>query len=351
MLREASEIGNPAPSQFAGLPHSSRRGEIDHDDFEEEDDWVEQNIKPLDRPIIVSRSSAPFPLENRHNITLNHQPSSQPASLSPSGSGARSSLTLSPSSDKDRELPSSTILSTSPRSTSSSSQTKAKTRRRRSSTLISIEPSPAQPTTASVQSLHISAQEPSLDVLLSSSSPSPSSNSIPSDQPFSLVQPPTRSSSSSFASSAIGKQRTIEILLNSLVATHAKLDEARLLAWKAFFRSHERERALAASSSSYHDDAPSFLGFDTMSTSSPETYRSFLTLVRKGIPVVYRSKTWAECSGATTLFVPGVYEELLSKAMKEGLESTVVAEIEKDVVRYVSVLSKRPRLVSVSCQP
>jgi hypothetical protein len=155
--------------------------------------------------------------------------------------------------------------------------------------------------------------------------------------PFHNALPP--SSSSSFASSAIGKQRTIEILLNSLVSTHAKLDEARLASWKVFLRAREKERALSSSSSRYQDDAPSFLGFDTMSTSNPDTYRSFLALVRKGIPVLYRSKAWAECSGATTLVVPGVYEELLSKAMKEGLKSTVVAEIEKDIVRFVPAIS------------
>ncbi|KAF9458407.1 rab-GTPase-TBC domain-containing protein [Collybia nuda] len=61
--------------------------------------------------------------------------------------------------------------------------------------------------------------------------------------------------------------------------------------------------------------------------------REFDRLVRKGIPLVYRSKVWLECSGGLEMREPGVFGELVEvKGVgKEG--QAVEGEIEKDVGR------------------
>lgn len=43
------------------------------------------------------------------------------------------------------------------------------------------------------------------------------------------------------------------------------------------------------------------------------------------------SRQWSECSGATELREPGVFQDLLSS--HEGEDSVTLKEIEKDVVR------------------
>jgi small G protein signaling modulator 3 len=66
-----------------------------------------------------------------------------------------------------------------------------------------------------------------------------------------------------------------------------------------------------------------------LSTSRDER-REFDRLVRGGIPMVYRSKVWFECSGALDMREPGVFADLLT-----GVDEahSVVREIEKDVGR------------------
>ena len=51
-----------------------------------------------------------------------------------------------------------------------------------------------------------------------------------------------------------------------------------------------------------------------------------------GIPVKYRSKIWAECSGATELSRPGYFEELCALGV-DGLEKISVQQIEMDIHR------------------
>ena len=58
--------------------------------------------------------------------------------------------------------------------------------------------------------------------------------------------------------------------------------------------------------------------------------REFDRLVRSGIPLVYRSKVWLECSGGLEMREPGVFRDLL---MEAGSGAGVEAEIEKDVGR------------------
>ena len=73
------------------------------------------------------------------------------------------------------------------------------------------------------------------------------------------------------------------------------------------------------------------IGFAQLGLSSNrDERREFDRLVRNGIPLVYRSKVWMECSGALDMKEPGLFQDLL--AQMEGPDS-VIGEIEKDVGR------------------
>lgn len=65
-------------------------------------------------------------------------------------------------------------------------------------------------------------------------------------------------------------------------------------------------------------------------SSNREERKEFDRLVRSGIPLVYRSKVWLECSGGLDMKEPGLFTDLLAKSDSEG---GVVREIEKDVGR------------------
>lgn len=62
-------------------------------------------------------------------------------------------------------------------------------------------------------------------------------------------------------------------------------------------------------------------------------WKEFRLLVLAGIPVAYRSKIWAECSGATALRVPGYYEDLVAS---ETEDPDIVSQIQVDIHRTLT---------------
>ncbi|KAF8813556.1 TBC-domain-containing protein [Phlegmacium glaucopus] len=73
------------------------------------------------------------------------------------------------------------------------------------------------------------------------------------------------------------------------------------------------------------------IGFAQLGLSSNrDERREFDRLVRNGIPLVYRSKVWMECSGALDMKEPGLFQDLLAQTDEHD---SVVVEIEKDVGR------------------
>ncbi|KAG1845291.1 rab-GTPase-TBC domain-containing protein [Suillus subalutaceus] len=73
------------------------------------------------------------------------------------------------------------------------------------------------------------------------------------------------------------------------------------------------------------------IGFAQLGLSSnTHEGKEFDRLVRGGIPLVYRSKLWLECSGGLDMREPGMFGDLLAHVDEHDL---VCAEIEKDVGR------------------
>ncbi|KAJ9478446.1 Rab-GAP TBC domain-containing protein [Pseudozyma hubeiensis] len=67
------------------------------------------------------------------------------------------------------------------------------------------------------------------------------------------------------------------------------------------------------------------------SKSGKEDWREFLSLCQSGIPLCYRARIWAECSGANDVAEPGRYQELLSD--HQGETNDCLTQIDLDVHR------------------
>lgn len=296
MLRDASEAGAPAPATFSGLINPNS----DDSDTDDEEDWVERNVQFIQE----SPSKMGFSKLAVHDESDEHDHGSQDLRASLSSS---SGVSVVSSDAVDRRLgPNDPATPTSPVDGKRGS-------RIRSATLVSLNPSPVRPI-ISPQTFHVSADAPSLD---NDAIPPPGRGHGPN--PISLTG-----------------RKTIQILLNQLTDIHDSQQSSRKASWDSFLRRRRDSLALASSNNGGTGEDAGFVGFAQMGLggkAGKEDLKEFVRLVREGIPIAYRAKVWAECSGASDVMAPGEYEDLLAKAEEEGVDSTVRNEIEKDVVR------------------
>jgi hypothetical protein len=106
---------------------------------------------------------------------------------------------------------------------------------------------------------------------------------------------------------------TIKLLLSKLNDLHDSLDRANRQRW---------DKWLAQS-----DPTDSLLTPSHGSKDRKQRMRDFKALVMGGVPVKYRSKIWAECSGATEMSRPGYFKELCELGVAE-LDKISVQQIE-----------------------
>ena len=143
----------------------------------------------------------------------------------------------------------------------------------------------------------------------------------------------------------------VRMLLNQLTELHDSLQKERTVKWNEFLRKVRAERKKEGETAAGSTD-PRFRG------SMPEValtdgevigvaglgnrgkvgrakWKEFKALVLAGIPVAYRAKIWAECSGASALRIPGYYEDLISDRDKQD-DPTILAQIEMDIHRTLT---------------
>jgi hypothetical protein len=146
---------------------------------------------------------------------------------------------------------------------------------------------------------------------------------------------------------------TIRGLLGQLTDIHDQRQSAQRKEWNIFVKQRQKVKAVkvpaAASVAQIGGGAAALLGLGTACeeeelshseglinfaqlglSSNRDERREFDRLVRNGIPLVYRSKVWLECSGGLEMKEPGLFQELLTAGDDQGI---VFAEIEKDVGR------------------
>ncbi|KAH7106643.1 TBC-domain-containing protein [Auriculariales sp. MPI-PUGE-AT-0066] len=156
--------------------------------------------------------------------------------------------------------------------------------------------------------------------------------------------------------------KTVRALLEQLIQIHDSTQRERYTEWDAFLRTRAENahRALAQQQpSKVNGSGGAFSGLATAAgeddavmlggeslflapllgagAAPTQERKEFVRLVRLGIPLRLRPKVWLECGGAAEMREPGVFQELLAKAVATGadaaLDDETRREIEKDVVR------------------
>lgn len=147
----------------------------------------------------------------------------------------------------------------------------------------------------------------------------------------------------------------VKLLLQQLGEVHDSIQREKTVKWNDFLRKVRAERrregeaaaVLSAETGAYRSSAAmpeatlsigeivGVSGLGNKGKVGRAKWNEFMSLVLGGIPVAYRAKIWAECSGATALRIPGYYEDLISRSNADD-DPSVVAQIEMDIHRTLT---------------
>ncbi|KAK3172372.1 hypothetical protein OEA41_005693 [Lepraria neglecta] len=150
------------------------------------------------------------------------------------------------------------------------------------------------------------------------------------------------------ATSTTVEEEPVKLLLAQLTELHDTLQREKTIKWNEFLRKVRAERKREGESA-VSSDARSKLVMPEVALTDGEMigvaglgnkgkvgqakWKEFKQLVLGGIPVAYRAKIWAECSGASALKVPGYYDELVASNIDDP---TIVAQIQMDINRTLT---------------
>jgi len=191
--------------------------------------------------------------------------------------------------------------------------------------------------------------------------------SIPGSVPAPSINPapsPTRAVSdyAELARSSVSGRRTpatpfasqddsVKSLLDQLNELHDSLQREKTAKWNDFLRKVRAERQrdvgpaartgkrLGSRSSAMSEASMAdgeLIGFASLCNKGKvgrAKWIEFKNLVLSGIPVAYRAKIWAECSGALDLRVPGYYDDLVKSSENDV---TIVQQIQMDIRRTLT---------------
>lgn len=175
-----------------------------------------------------------------------------------------------------------------------------------------------------------------------------------------IISKPFTGSPSVFAESHLDTE-PVKILLKQLGDVHDSLQREKTINWNDFLRKVRAERrrdgeaaaSLASNLSSISDSRPQrplesmpetmlangeiigIAGLGNKGKVGRAKWNEFKSLILGGIPVAYRSKIWAECSGASTLRIPGYYESLINSSVAND-DPVIIAQIKMDVNRTLT---------------
>jgi hypothetical protein len=148
----------------------------------------------------------------------------------------------------------------------------------------------------------------------------------------------------------------VKLLLKQLGEVHDSLQRDKTVKWNDFLRKVRAERkrdgeALAAAQAAdirsqktialmpeatlTDGEMIGVAGLGNKGKVGRAKWNEFKNLVLGGIPVAYRAKIWAECSGAAALKIPGYYEDLVARR-EEDDDPAIVAQIEMDINRTLT---------------
>lgn len=148
--------------------------------------------------------------------------------------------------------------------------------------------------------------------------------------------------------SAVTEAEPVKILLAQLTELHDSLQRDRTVKWNEFLRKVRAERKKEGESVSVENRSRQVVmpeatltdgemigvaGLGNKGKVGLAKWKEFKQLVLTGIPIAYRAKIWAECSGASALRVPGYYEDLVSNGVDDP---DILAQIQMDINRTLT---------------
>ncbi|EPE25684.1 Ypt/Rab-GAP of gyp1p [Glarea lozoyensis ATCC 20868] len=149
----------------------------------------------------------------------------------------------------------------------------------------------------------------------------------------------------------------VKLLLQQLDEVHDSLQRDKTIKWNDFLRKVRAERkrdgeAAAAAFAATTDkssrsvavmpeaslmdgEVVGVAGLGNKGKVGRAKWNEFKSLVLGGIPVAYRAKIWAECSGAAAMRVPGYYDDLVARQEADD-DPAIVAQIQMDINRTLT---------------
>lgn len=141
----------------------------------------------------------------------------------------------------------------------------------------------------------------------------------------------------------------VKLLLAQLTELHDSLQRERTTKWNEFLRKVRAERKKEVESAAATDARSKQAIMPEISITDGEMigvaglgnkgkvgrakWKELKQLVLAGVPVAYRAKIWAECSGASARRIPGYYDDLVSK----GVDDPEIAnQIQMDINRTLT---------------
>ncbi len=141
----------------------------------------------------------------------------------------------------------------------------------------------------------------------------------------------------------------VKLLLAQLTELHDSLQRDKTIKWNEFLRKVRAERKKEGETVAATDARSKQAAMPEVSIADGEMigvaglgnkgkvgrakWKELKQLVLGGIPVAYRAKIWAECSGASARRIPGYYDDLVSK----GVDDPEIAnQIQMDINRTLT---------------
>ena len=157
-------------------------------------------------------------------------------------------------------------------------------------------------------------------------------------------------SSAKDSTSAVIEEEPVKLLLAQLTELHDNLQREKSTKWNDFLRKvmaerkKEGEMTTTSEGRSIQAAMPEVklndgeligvAGLGNTGKVGRAKWKTLKQLVLGGIPIVYRPKIWAECSGAAALRVPGYYDDLVKG--DSGDDASIVSQIQMDIYRTLT---------------
>ncbi|GIJ92063.1 hypothetical protein Asppvi_011038 [Aspergillus pseudoviridinutans] len=184
--------------------------------------------------------------------------------------------------------------------------------------------------------------------------PSASTSTVVADRPEFAGTSTDDPTSAAAPNASTGENEPVKLLLEQLTELHDTLQRDRTVRWNEFMRKVRAERRKEGEAAAAATSTRAAQSVDTPEASlavgevvgianlgnkgkvGRAKWREFRSLVLGGIPVSLRAKIWSECSGASSMRVPGYYDDLVAGIGGSEPDPSVVAQIDMDINRTLT---------------